>query len=187
MTTENKKLSTEENLTEIGKSAYSAIADMVAALNCDYERLEELRDQAKELEELLAEAEGEEDETAIAEATKAKTDWYDLYSDELDELEEAAQDCRNEDEAREAIMNDALTVEVRSGWTDAYDDLQAEEFKILISTGGPAVQIRGDLDEHKEPRRAWLEVQDWGTPWTQYFATDHETLLTYARCFYYGE
>lgn len=186
-TADKRKLSTEENLAEIGKSAYSAIADMVAALDCDYERLEELRDQSKELEELLETAEGEENEVEIEDATKAKEAWLALYEDELDELEEAAQGHPSEYEAREAIVNDALSVEVRSGWTDDYNDLQAEEFRIVVSTGGPAVQIRGDLDEYKQPRRAWLEVQDWGTAWTQYFAADQETLLTYARCFYYGD
>jgi hypothetical protein len=38
-----------------------------------------------------------------------------------------------------------------------------------------------------EPHRAWLEVQDWGTPWTRYFDIEQDTLLAYARCFYFGE
>ena len=60
------------------------------------------------------------------------------------------------------------------------------EFCILLSTGGPASRIRGELD-NGEPCRAWLEVQDWGTPWTQYFDIEQDTLLAYARCFYFGE
>lgn len=81
-----------------------------------------------------------------------------------------------------------MSVEVRGDWHSPGDnDDGPTDFKILLTTGGPAVQIRGELDEHREPRRAWLEVQDWGKPWTQYFPADQDTLLTYARCFSFGE
>lgn len=149
-----------DNLKEIGRDAYASIAAMVAALECDYARLEELRD----CEEL------DDDER-----------------EELAELKAAAGDCGDRDDAVVRILDDALSVEVRSGWTPCGDTLTAEEFCILIATGGPAVRIRGELDEHLELRRAWLEVQDWGTPWSQYFDASQETLLTYARCFCYGE
>jgi hypothetical protein len=43
------------------------------------------------------------------------------------------------------------------------------------------------LSEHGEPVRAWLDVHDWGTPWTRYFQIEQETLLSYAQCFYFGE
>ncbi len=38
-----------------------------------------------------------------------------------------------------------------------------------------------------DPCRAWLEYQDWGTPWTQFFDAEQDTLLTYCRQFYFGE
>ncbi len=147
-----------DNLKEIGRDAYASIVALVEALECDYDRLEELRDR-EELDE----------------------------REELAELEAAADGCADRDDAVIRILDDALSVEVRSGWASPGDTLTAGEFCILISTGGPAVRIRGELDEHLEPRRAWLEVQDWGTPWSQYFDASQETLLTYARCFYYGE
>ena len=146
------------DLKEIGKHAYECISEMVAALECDYDRLDELK-------ESLDDAEKEE----------------------LEELLEAADDCKNRDEALEVIQEDALSIEVRSGWAPVGDCLQAEEFMILIATGGPAVRIRGELDEHRQPTRAWLEVQDWGTPWTQYFGASQDTLLAYAGCFYFGD
>jgi len=95
------------------------------------------------------------------------------------------------EDARQAIEEDALSVEVRSGWytppAGKGDDAPAE-FCILLCTGGPACRIRGELDENLEPSRAWLEHQDWGTPWTQYYEPGiQETLLEYARVFYYGE
>jgi hypothetical protein len=147
-----------DNLKEIGRDAYASIVAMVEALECDYARLEELRDR----EELDDERE------------------------ELAELEAAAGDCADRDDAERRILDDALSVEVRSGWTPCGDTLTAEEFCILIATGGPAVRIRGELDEYLEPRRAWLEVQNWGTPWTQYFGAEQAVLLDYARCFYFG-
>jgi hypothetical protein len=149
-----------DNLKEIGRDAYASIAAMVAALECDYARLEELRDR----EEL------DDDER-----------------EEFAALKEAAGDRADRYDAEYRIQEDALSVEVRSGWTASGETLTAEEFCILITTGGPAVRIRGEMNEYFEPRRAWLEVQNWGTPWSQYFDASQETLLTYARCFYYGE
>lgn len=154
----------ESNWVEtIGKHAFESIAEMVAALECDYERLGELRE--------------------------AKAEWEPEEPKELAELEAAAKPCGNEcadrEDAERMIHEDALSVEVRSGWTTPGEDMTPEEFAILLSTGGPAVRIRGELGEHGEPHRAWLEVQDWGKPWTEYYAGSgsDEVLLSYARCF----
>jgi len=88
--------------------------------------------------------------------------------------------------AREAIEQDPLSLEVRSDWHAPNDGPgQEAEFCILLSTGGPATRIIGEL-ERGEPSSARLEVQDWGTPWTEYLC-DEETLLTYARVFYWGD
>jgi hypothetical protein len=57
---------------------------------------------------------------------------------------------------------------------------------ILLCTGGPAVRIVGELDRGT-PCRAWLEYQDWGTPWTQYFGAKSDTLCEYAANFFFGE
>jgi len=151
-----------DTLNETGAAALTSIRDMLAAVAVDYNRLDELR----ELDE------PDEDEAR-----------------ELAELEEAAGDCANEDEARERIQEDPLSVQVRSGWyAPGETDNKPEEFELLLSTGGPAVRILGELDEYGEPSRAWLEVQDWGTPWTQYFEPGVGDLaLEYARHFYFGE
>lgn len=245
-------IETQEGLKEIGKSAYESIAEMVAALRCDYDRLEELReekpqwvagcnisgylpdtdpalfvdfDDAKNyiVEEIRTSAEQREQReedgddkhlaiTELADAFEASSEqelsqqcadgytyWINKINDdpailaswedfeEYRGLVEAAGDCESEDEARQRIEEDALSVKVRSGWTTPGETLEAEEFCILLSTGGPASRIRGELNEHKEPRRAWLEVQDWGTPWTQFFGADQDVLLAYASCFYFGE
>lgn len=104
------------------------------------------------------------------------------------------------EDAERAIHEDALSVEVRSGWHQPGVDnpnerLQATEYRILLCTGGPAVQIVGDLNEHGEPETAVMQVQDWFLPWTDFHParpaddtqSTGDTLLAYARCFYFGE
>ena len=107
------------------------------------------------------------------------------------------------DEAQQRIQEDALSVQVRTGWHTPNEPggNDPAEFEILLCTGGPAVRIVGDLDGYAEPYRARIEHQDWGTPWTEYrphFDPDpetisarlnayQETLLGYCRQFYFGE
>lgn len=172
MTTEKTK---EEQLQEIGRCAMDSIREMVAALECDYERLEELREARDELKRVF------EEETR-------NIDWNDsMFEDaeELKELEEAAGECTDREDAEQRIHEDPLSIEVRSDWVSPGEEMTAGEFLILLSTGGPATRIIGELDEHGEPCRARLEAQDWFTPWTEYITTgpDHDALLIYARCF----
>ncbi|HSW84257.1 MAG TPA: hypothetical protein VLH12_12315 [Usitatibacter sp.] len=107
------------------------------------------------------------------------------------------------EDARNAILEDALGVCVRDGWRSPGAAVQEgpEEYYILLCTGGPAVRIIGELNKYSEPETARLEMQDWFTPWTEYRPTnqeDHtfttridtkaeEILLTYARQFYFGD
>lgn len=95
----------------------------------------------------------------------------------------------DQDEARETIEQDALSVEVRTGWHVPGQASKPDEYRILLTTGGPAVQIVGDLSEYGEPDTARLEVQDWFTQW-ETFATssdDDDALMAYAQCFYFGD
>lgn len=93
----------------------------------------------------------------------------------------------DEDETREAIQEHPLSIETRSGWAAPGAEMAAEEYKILLCTGGPAVQIVGELDEYKQPTSARIQYQDWFTNWTDYHDADEETLLYYAQQFYFGE
>lgn len=97
-----------------------------------------------------------------------------------------AVDVCNEDAVRR-IEENALSVQVRSGWTNVGADLEAEEYCILLSTGGPATRIVGALDDWRDPISAKLEAQDWFEPWTEYVGAEQDILLDYARCFYFGE
>lgn len=114
--------------------------------------------------------------------------WY--YKEGDKATDEQAEEYHDEDKARERILEDALSVEVRKDWhTPGDTDTAPDEFNILLCTGGPAVRIMGDLDEHAEPTRAYMQYQDWFTPWADYFGEgcNVDDLLTYAQQFYYSE
>lgn len=106
-------------------------------------------------------------------------------------LKELGYDGTNHALVLEAIEEQSrerpLSVEIRSGWRCPDEDasMEPEEFRILLSTGGPALQIRGELNRG-EPDRCWLEHQDWGTPWIRFFDADREALLWFAGLFWYG-
>ena len=106
-------------------------------------------------------------------------------------LREHDHDGRNVEEVREAIeqkcQESALSVEVREGWHAPGASDGPEDFAILLSTGGPALRLRGDLDQHCQPHRAWLEYQYWFEPWTKFFGADSDALLWFAGLFWFGE
>lgn len=111
----------------------------------------------------------------------------------VEALEAAGDNDTEREDAEQTIQEDPLSVEVRSGWyspnADASDRAPAE-YNILITTGGPAARIIGELDSYGQPETARFEYQDWFQPWTDVPVTDEkdrETLLTYARCFWFGE
>lgn len=97
-----------------------------------------------------------------------------------DEMREQYHDL---EEAEEAIREDPLSVEVRSGWHTPGEEAENEEFRIVLCTGGPAVQIRGELGRWGEADRAWLEFQDWFTSWEEYIPAMSSTLCQYANYF----
>lgn len=234
----------KENFAESqARAQVESICAMVAALECDYSRLEELRELAKtprfvagwnmpgympdiepaefdDVDNALqyiidsvkrAEAETEsEAETlcAFAEVLNLTRGTFSeqcgkyvywvtedgvmpLSEDdaaeleELEELEESAGDCESEEEAREAIQNDPLSIEVRSGWYTPGEESAAEEFRIVLCTGGPHVEIVGDLDRG-EPSSPRIIYRDWGTS-GELFNFDREAVTRYCSAFYFGE
>ena len=95
----------------------------------------------------------------------------------------------DEEQARERIQEDALSVEVRSDWHTPGDrDEEYSEYCILITTGGPAARIVGNLNRG-QASDATFEYQDWGEPWTEVYtaSADSAVLLKYAEQFYFGE
>jgi hypothetical protein len=94
------------------------------------------------------------------------------------------------DTIMEHIEESPLSVEVREPWHAPGVAETPSEYNILLSTGGPALRLIGELSEHGYPENARLEHQDWFKPWTELRPlTDAEeaALLSFARCFYFGE
>ena len=105
-----------------------------------------------------------------------------------DQLFEKINDYDAQDQLRESVLNSALSVEFRSGWySSSNDELEPEEFKILLTWGGPALRIIGELDNYG-PINPKLQFQDWGTPWTDLEITDsqQDALNWFCNCFYFG-
>ena len=96
-------------------------------------------------------------------------------------------DFNSQDELRENVLNSALSIQFRSGWETFEEDFKPAEFKILLSWGGPALRIIGELDDYG-PVNPKLQFQDWGTPWTDFKITEdqQEALNWFCNCFYFG-
>lgn len=182
MTTEQ-----QERLSEVGKSALSSLREMVAALEVDRDLLADLRRERAALVETVS-AEDTDDPDSD-EAQIALELWEETHAEELADLEAATRidgDEVTEEEARERIQEDALSVRIYGERVDG--EWQTTEAEILLSTGGPASRIMVELDESGDAHRAYLQVQDWFTPWTDHYEPDMADIcLKYASCFYFGE
>lgn len=149
----------EDHARDQARAQLSCIREMLAAYQLDWDRLEELRDQRAD------------HEADMADQTDPKP-WVIAYPDEAEELadlEEAAGDYASQDDALQAMLENPLDISFRSGWASSREDMQPEEFQILLCTGGPAVRIMGEFNWDGQPYSAWIEYQDWGTPWTMLF------------------
>lgn len=148
------------NSKKQAQAQFDGIYEMVQAYEMDWVRLEELRE--------------DEDRLDVDEEL------------ELQVLNEIAGDYEDQNAVSEAMLDHALSWEVRSGWSSSPEDLTAEEFRIVLCTGGPHVEIRGELGRFNEPNLAWIQYNDWGTPMTT-LVSDSDALLTYCQRFYFGE
>jgi hypothetical protein len=128
-------------------------------------------------------------EDKFASAKENARGWLSSIEDMLETYNDANDDTAAHglaDEARETIEQSVLSVMVRDGWRSPGVPAEgADEYEILLSTGGPALRIWGQLDQFDEPRSAELQMQDWFLPWTRFPAAE-KTLLQFARCFYFG-
>jgi hypothetical protein len=102
---------------------------------------------------------------------------------------ENAPDDETREKALEDIQNDPLSVEVRSGWAGRKEDFEAEEFRIVLCTGGPHVELRGELDKYNQPEKVELYCCDWflGNKPVWFEGIDRDKLLTYCQQFYFGD
>lgn len=166
-----------DKLQTIGRGAFDSIAEMVAALESPYDRENTPETLIRDTLALPATADDADDDNPFAPLTDEQ------WEEGLESLNESDPEDRKE-AARERIEEDPLSVQVRSAWENSPEDFDAAEFCILLSTGGPATRIVGELDRG-EPISARLEAQDWFTPWEalRTTTTEEEILLAYCRCF----
>ena len=98
------------------------------------------------------------------------------------------EDEKKLEEIRESVLNSALSVEFRSGWYSSLDEeTKPEEFKILLTWGGPALRVIGKIEENYAVNPK-LQYQDWGTFWTDFEITEDQqnALNWFCNCFYFG-
>ncbi len=109
--------------------------------------------------------ENEDDDTLASLKGRDAENLRDMLAQEIEDGYEPEGFEFDEDAAREAIQEDPLSFQVRSGWySPGSEDNEPEEFELLLSTGGPATRIIGDIDRGNltNPR---LQAQDWFTGW----------------------
>ena len=89
---------------------------------------------------------------------------------------------------RQEVDEDPLEILTRStewntlGKTKSGEQ-KPDEFMILLCTGGPAVRIIGDLDEHQSPTNIRLEYQGWGEDWQRFYLdAKHKEIALQAYC-----
>ena len=122
------------NAKQQAQSQVSGIVGMIRAIECDFDRLEELRD-------------------GLA------FEWSDELADQ--------------DEARDAIHATPLSVEVRSGWRSVGEDAgEPEEFRIVLCTGGPHIELTGDIGGTVR-----VVFRDWGESGEYYPDADERIAL----------
>ncbi|WBC28623.1 hypothetical protein TPMD04_69 [Thiohalocapsa phage LS06-2018-MD04] len=72
------------------------------------------------------------------------------------------------DEIRERVTERALSVEVRLDWHAPAQPDSRREYRILLTTGAPYLQIAGRLSSWYEPETAKIQWRDWELHWSDY-------------------
>jgi hypothetical protein len=113
--------------------------------------------------------------------------WFENIEEMLAAVHAESEDsgCGVADDAERGIHESVLSVQVRSDWHDPGTVGDGPtEYCILLSTGGPALRIIGDLDQYGQPSSAEMQMQDWGVEWQRYPAPE-DTLLDFAGRFWF--
>ncbi len=106
-------------------------------------------------------------------------EWFEQHDDMID--------CER---VQVAIDETPLALQVRDDWRSPWEEeTNPVEFLILLSTGGPACRIIGQLNSYGEAFDAEIQHQDWGTGWERLRLNDddEEALNWFANRFYWGE
>lgn len=140
------------NAKQQAQSQVRSIVGMIRALDCDFGRLDDLREEKCDCE----------DDGVVFE-----------WSEELAGLEEQAGEYADEDEVRDAIYGTPLCIEVRSGWHNPLENAgEPEEFRFVLCTGGPHVELTGDIGGAVR-----VVYRDWGESGEYYPDADERSAL----------
>lgn len=117
---------------------------------------------------------------------EAMTAYQALESGEAESVTYEGDTFEDADDLRQRIEEMPLSVQVRDGWRSPGAESDGpEEFEILLSTGGPALRIYGEIGGHHS-----LQWQDWGTPWTDYRDTtddQDQAIAAFVGLFWFGD
>ena len=97
------------------------------------------------------------------------------------------------DVASDYIRESALSAEVRSGWQSiCTSQMVAEQWRMVFSTGGPHLELKGEFDHCKSPCSFEVHASDWSehhelTTDKHGEQFDEEVLQWVASCIYWGE
>lgn len=108
--------------------------------------------------------------------------------DEIQRLSDLLDSDPDNDDLQEELRCLALSQEVRTPWQCVSQDLEPTEYRIVLCTGGPHVEIRGDLDSAGDPETATMWHCDWGQEPAVVSTTDpeDELMLWFAQTLYWG-
>lgn len=137
---------TETNPSHARQEAISCvetITSLVAACIADFDRIDELKE---ERDDWL-----EENPGSFLHLNDPRNGgrWAMACPDEADELAELLEQVgsyESREEVERELREMPLCIEVRSGWVERGRDMEAEEYRIVLSCGGPHCELRGDLD-----------------------------------------
>ena len=156
------------------------ITELMACKAVDFSDYEEARDE-------LARAEARY-QKLLAENSTCDWDYADKLDSAIEELEAAREamdefpkemaEFQSEDDLREAIDTNALSIEFRSGWSSDREDLEPEEVRVVLCTGGPHVEIVADFDSRTGVSSPRVLYRDWGTS-GELFDFDHSDVVAY--------
>lgn len=131
------------------------IVAMMAAYEMDWDRFEELKDFDSE-------------------------DFDSEEEVELQQLAEWAGDYADRDAAYDAIIDDPLSIEFRSDWVPTGEKMTRNEYRIVLCTGGPHVELRGEFDHRDSPCNVRVLFKDWGES-GELYEFDRDVVMSYVR------
>ncbi len=140
------------------KAQMGSVAELVEALELDWDRLEDLREQYTDEPEDYSIVKVVDDgdkwtyidkngnstprtyttkqEAIFAAWIESEPDYnHKADIEELKELEKIAGDCESWEDAQQRIHEDALSVEVRSGWRTIGGESEPAEYRVVLCTG----------------------------------------------------